>query len=345
MTETLNLSRRELLCRAAALSAAQAASLAAAGLGTTSLARAQTAAPGSILPLRILCTAPGGTVPDIVARRYAEQLSARFPAGVFVDNRAGAAGRIAVAALRQAAPDGNTWLLAQGAVATVYPHLYNKLAYDPVADLRPVSMASEALLGLAVGPAVADSVVTLEQLVDWLRSHPAQANYGSPGVGTLPHLMVAMLANEVRLELTHVPYAAGPAALVDLMSGRLSVVALPEGLLRPLQAAGKLRVLATSGAARSSFLPGVASVVEQGYPKLVMREWFAFFMPAGATALALDAASLTIRQAAQQPPLRAAFGEAGMLAVTSSPAELAERIAAEQPFWRGVLGATGIRAE
>ena len=284
-------------------------------------------------------------MPDIVARRYAEHLSARYPGGVIVDNRAGAAGRIAVAALKQAAPDGNTWLLAQGAVATVYPHLYDKLAYDPVADLRPVSMAAEALLGLAVGPAVPDSVVTLEQLVDWLRSHPAQASYGSPGVGTLPHLMVALLANEARLDLTHVPYAAGPAALVDLISGRLSVLALPEGLLRPLQAAGKLRVLATSGAARSSFLPGVASVAEQGYPKLVMREWFAFFMPAGATAVALEAASQTIRQAALQPALRAALAESGMLAVTSSPAELATRIATEQPFWRGVLSATGIRAE
>ena len=284
-------------------------------------------------------------MPDIVARRYAEHLSARYPGGVIVDNRAGAAGRIAVAALKQAAPDGNTWLLAQGAVATVYPHLYDKLAYDPVADLRPVSMAAEALLGLAVGPAVPDSVVTLEQLVDWLRRHPAQASYGSPGVGTLPHLMVALLANEARLDLTHVPYTAGPAALVDLMSGRLSVLALPEGLLRPLQAAGKLRVLATSGAARSSFLPGVASVAEQGYPKLVMREWFAFFMPAGATAVALEAASQTIRQAALQPPLRAALAESGMLAVTSSPAELATRIATEQPFWRGVLSATGIRAE
>lgn len=337
MVSNCNTSRRDLLCRAA--------SVAAAGFGAPILACAQAVAPISAAPLRILCTAPGGTVPDIVARRYAEQLSARYPGGVIVDNRAGAAGRIAVAALKQAAPDGNTWLLAQGAVATVYPHLYDKLAYDPVADLRPLSMASEAVLGLAVGPAVPDSVATLAQLVEWLRSHPAQASYGSPGVGTLPHLMVALLAKEARLDLTHLPYAAGPAALVELMAGRLSVLALPEGLLRPLQAAGKLRVLATSGASRSSFLPGVASVAEQGYPKLVMREWFAFFMPAGATAAALDAASQTIRQAALQPPLRAALAESGMLAVTSSPQELAERIAAEQPYWRGVLSATGIRAE
>jgi tripartite-type tricarboxylate transporter receptor subunit TctC len=346
MPSSCNPLRRDLLCRAAALAAA--------GLGASSLARAQatslptpaTATPAAnAAPLRILCTAPGGTVPDIVARRYAEQLATRYPGGVIVDNRAGAAGRIAVAALKQAAPDGNTWLLAQGAVATVYPHLYDKLAYDPVADLRPLSMASEAVLGLAVGPAVPDSVATLGHLVAWLRSHPAQATYGSPGVGTLPHLMVALLAHDARLDVTHVPYAAGPAALVDLMSGRLALLALPEGLLRPLQAAGKLRVLATSGSSSSSFLPGVACVAAQGFPKLVMREWFAFFMPAGATAAALDAASQTIRQAALQPTLRSALAESGMLAVASSPAELAERIASEQPYWRGVIGATGIRAE
>ena len=341
-----NPSRRELLRRTAALAAGL-------GLGTAGLAQAQTHAQAqtptvpatSAVPLRILCTAPGGTVPDIVARRYAEQFSARHPGGVIVDNRAGAAGRIAVAALKQAAPDGNTWLLAQGAVATVYPHLYDKLAYDPVADLRPVSMAAEAVLGLAVGPSVPDSVGNLNQLIEWLRSHPAQASYGSPGVGTLPHLMVALLASEARLDLAHVPYAAGPAALVDLMSGRLSVLALPEGLLRPLLAAGKLRVLATSGSARSSFLPGVASVAEQGFPKLVMREWFAFFMPAGAAAASLDAASQTIRQAALQPTLRAALGESGMLALASSSPDLAERIAQEQPYWRAVISATGIRAE
>jgi tripartite-type tricarboxylate transporter receptor subunit TctC len=336
MHSNCDLNRRALLCRTATL----AATLATSSLGAPHLARAQTTA-----PLRILCTAPGGTVPDIVARRYAEQLSARYPGGVIVDNRAGAAGRIAVAALKAAPPDGNTWLLAQGAVATVYPHLYDKLTYDPVADLRPLSVAAEAVLGLAVGPAVPDNVATLAQLVEWLRNHPAQAAYGSPGVGTLPHLMVALLAREARLELTHVPFAAGPAALVELMAGRLSVLALPEGLLRPLQAAGKLRVLATSGASRSSFPPGVASVGEQGYPKLVMREWFGFFMPTGAAAATLETASQSIRQAALQGPLRAALAESGMLAVSSTPADMAERIAAEQPYWRGVIQATGIRAE
>ena len=311
-----------------------------AGLYALPMARAQPSG-----NLRILCTAPGGTVPDIVARRYAELLGAAYPGGVIVDNRGGAAGRIAVAALKQAAPDGATLLLAQAAVATVYPYLYDALAYDPLLDLKPVSMAAEAVLGLAVGPAVPDSVTDLAKLIDWIRQNPSKATHGSPGVGTLPHLMVALLAREAKVDWQHVPYPGGPPALIDLMAGRLAALALPEGLLRPFLAAGKLRVLATSGSTRSSFLPQVASVAEQGFPKLVMREWFAFFAPRGTAAAVVDGLSASLQRVAQQPGLRSALGDAGMLAVASTAAELRERIVLEQPYWRGVISATGVRAE
>ena len=312
------------------------------GLSLPLVAQTQTSTPNS---LRIICTAPGGTIPDIVARRYGEQLGSRYPGGVIVDNRGGAAGRIAVAALKQAAPDGATLLLAQGAVATVYPYLYDKLAYDPIADLRPVSVAAEAVLGLAVGPAVPDNVTNLRQLVDWIRANPAQANHGSPGIGTLPHLMGALLAQDAQVSWTHVAYPGGPAALIDLMAGRLAALVLPEGLLRPHLAAGKLRVLATSGATRSNFLPTVPSVAEQGFPKLVMREWFAFFLPGGTAQALVDETSRALQQAAAQPALRSGLADIGMLAMAGSANELRDRIAQEQPYWRGVIGATGIRTE
>jgi tripartite-type tricarboxylate transporter receptor subunit TctC len=295
--------------------------------------------------LRILTTAPGGTIPDIVARRYAEQLAQARPGGIVVDNRAGAAGRIAVAALKQAAPDGATLLLAQGAVASVYPFLYPQLAYDPQADLQPVSVAAEAVLGLAVGPLVPASVTDLRGLVDWVRANRAQASYGSPGVGTLPHLMIALLAAEQGLDWTHVAYPGGPPALIDLMGGRLAALALPEGLLRPLRDAGKLRVLAVSGTQRSAFLAGVPNVVEQGFPSLTMREWFGFFMPGGTAPAAVEAASRAIREAARQPALQAALADAGMVAVASTSDAMRQRIADELPHWQRVLATTGVRAE
>ncbi len=295
--------------------------------------------------LRILCTNPAGSIPDSVARRYADQLGARYPGGVLVDNRPGAAGQIAVGALKQAAPDGATLLLASGAIATVYPYLYAKLGYDPAVDLKPVSVAAEATLALAVGSTVPARVRTLADFIDWSRAHPALSNYGSPGPGTLPHVLSAMLFRETKVEAQHVAYAGGPAAIVDLMGGRIASLVLAEGVLRPHHATGKLRVLATSGSTRSTFMPDVPTFVEQGHPRLAIREWFGFFMPGAASPSVVDATSQALRAVADNKALGTVLGDMGMLASTGTAAAMSERIATEQRYWRDVIDATGIRLE
>ena len=296
-------------------------------------------------PLRILCSGPAGSIPDIVARRVAEQLTRTLPASAIVDNRPGAAGQIAVNALKSSTPDGATVLLAQGAVATVYPYLYTKLAYDPIVDLQPLSMASEMTLALAVGPAVPSSVNTVQELVDWMRSNPKLANVASPGTGTLPHLLEVMLFREANVPWQHVVYAGGPPAMIDLLGGQIAALVLPEGLFRQHKATGKLRVLATSGAQRSAYFPDVATFVEQRFRSLVVREWFAFFAPARVQAATMDALSASLQQAIARPELTAAFADAGMLAVSSTPAALASRIAQEQRYWQPIIAATGVKAE
>lgn len=325
-------SRRHFLCTAGALAAASVAPHA---------VRAQSPSAA----LRILCTGPAGSIPDTVARRYAEQLGARYPGGVVVDNRAGAAGQIAVGALKQAAPDGATVLLAQGAIATVYPYLYAKLGYDPATDLKPVSVAAEATLALAVGPAVPASVRNLGDFTDWLRANPALSNFGSPGPGTLPHVVSAMLFRQTKVEAQHVAYAGGPAAMVDLMGGRIASLVLPEGLLRQHHSAGKLRVLATSGSTRSAFMPDVPTFVEQGHPNLAIREWFGFFMPGATAASVIESAAQSVRAAAENKALSGAFDDMGMLASSSTPAAMSGRIATEQRYWRDAIDSTGIRVE
>lgn len=311
------------------------------GLGLSKVARAQ----APIEQLRILCTGPAGSIPDIVARRIAEQLTTSYPRGALVDNRPGAAGQIAVNALKTSPADGSTVLLAQGAIATVYPYLYAKLAYDPITDLQPVSLAAEMTLGVAVGPAVPASVTTARELVDWMRANPKLANAASPGTGTLPHLLEAMLFREAGVAWQHVVYAGGPPALVDLMGGQVAVLVLPEGLLRQHRTAGKLRVLATSGAQRSTYLPDVPTLVEQGYRDLIVREWFAFFMPGKVPAAMVEATSQTIRTAIARPELASAFAVAGMVPGSSTPAALAARIAQEQRYWEPVIRSNDVRAE
>ena len=295
--------------------------------------------------LRILCTGPAGSIPDIVARRVAEQLARQYPLGAIVDNRPGAAGQIAVNALKASAPDGATVLLAQGAVATIYPYLYTKLAYDPIADLQPLSMAGEMTLALAIGPAVPASVSNVQEFINWMRSNPKLANVASPGTGTLPHLLEVMLFREANVPWQHVVYAGGPPAMIDLLGGQVAALVLPEGLFRQHKATGRLRVLATSGAQRSTYFPDVATFVEQRFRNLVMQEWFAFFAPARVQRSTLDALSLALQQAIAQPELVAAFAESGMLAVSSTPAALASRIAQEQRYWQPLIAAAGVKAE
>ncbi len=300
------------------------------------------AAPG---PLRIICSGPAGSIPDIVARRIAEQLGGAYPQGVVVDNRPGAAGQIAVNALKAAPSDGSTLLLAQGAVVTVYPYLYPKLAYDPVRDLQPVSLAGAMTLALAIGPAVPNTVTNLREFMAWLRSNPKLAHVASPGSGTLPHVLEAMLFSEADVAWQHVVYAGGPPAMVDLLGGQIAALVLPEGLFRQHKATGKVRVLATSGAERSSFFPDVPSFAEAGYHNVVVREWFAFFMPANASSAVIHSAAKALKTAISSPELVAAFAEAGMQASASAPELLTARIAAEQGYWQPRIRSMGLKVE
>ena len=296
-------------------------------------------------PLHMLCSGPAGSIPDIVARRVAEQMSSRSPQPVLVENRPGAAGQIAVNALKTGPADGSTLLLAQGAIATVYPYLYAKLAYDPAVDLQPVSLAGEMTLALAVGPAVPESVTNVRELVEWMRRNPKLANVASPGTGTLPHLLEVMLFRQADVPWQHVGYSGGPPAMVDLLGGQVAALVLPEGLFRQHKATGKLRVLATSGLQRTAYLPDVAPFSEQGFRDLVVREWFAFFMSGRVPAATVEATSQALRTAIARPELAAAFAESGMVAASSTPAALVARISAEQRYWEPIIRASGVRAE
>lgn len=316
----------------------------AAAYGVAAMLARRTAA-ARAAPLRILCSGPGGSIPDLVARSVGEQWAQTSGASALVDNRPGAAGLLSIAALKSAPADGSTLLLAQGAIATIYPALYDKLAYDATRDLQPVTLASEMSLALAIGPAVPDEVQSLQGFVDWALRHPAAVNIGSPGIGTLPHLLSSLLMHDCGVAWQHVAYSGGPPAVTALLGGQIAALVLPEGLLRPHLASRRVRVLATSGPARSDHLPEVPSLAEQGHPGLVIKEWFAFFAPGAAPRDAVANLAAELQAAIARPAVMAAFARAGMTAASSSPEALASRIAAEQRTWQPLLRARGIRAE
>lgn len=328
-------SRRTLICRLALGTAG------ALGASATSALRAQ------ILPhrLRILCGSGAGGMPDAIARIYAAALDRHYADGVLVDNRPGAAGQIAISALKHSAPDGTTVLLTHGAVATVYPSLYRKLAYDPLFDLAPVSLAGETAYGIAVGPLVPERVHRLDGFIDWAHKHVAACSYGTPGVGTLPHLLGASLFREIGIDAQHIAYSSGPLAIGDMLAGRLSSAVLPEGLLRSFHDAGRLRILATSGEARSRFIGDTPTLAEQGHPNPFMYGWFGFFMPAAATPDTIEQLSHVTQAIVNTPRIQSALDALAIQARASHPAEMARRIGSERRHWQAVIGTLGLRLE
>jgi tripartite-type tricarboxylate transporter receptor subunit TctC len=329
------------------LLAATAVTAAAGGLFTLR-ARAQSAGGGAREPLataKVLCGFPAGGTTDAVSRRVAEKLQTSGYAKVaLVDNKAGAGGRLAVEELRRNPPDGATLLLTPAAIVTLYPHLFSKLSYKSD-DVTPVSTACAVSFGFGVGPAVPDSVKNLKDYLAWAKANPSNANYASPGAGTPPHYLGAMLAKESGVDLRHVPYRGSAPGIQDLLGGQIAAMTSPIGDYLAHVKAGKLRLLATSGTARSRFAPDVGTYAEQGFKSLTFSEWYGFFLPGGASADVTQRAAAAIRAAVSAPEVVEAFAQLGLEAGANTPAELAKAVKDESATWAPVVKAVGFKPE
>jgi len=278
-------------------------------------------------------------------RLVANKVSESLKQPIIIENRPGAAGQLAISGLKTGPTDGSALLLAPGAIATIYPSIYSKLTYDPLADLSPVWAGVEAVLAIAVGPAVPTQIGNVAALMEWMKANPQLANVGSPGLGTPPHLLEAMLFRQAGVDWTHVPYASGPPAINDLLAGRIAAVVLPEGVLRPHHDAGKISVISTSGVKRSAFLPSIPTFAEQGFDKAVLTDWFGVFSPGAAAPAVVDAASLGLRQALAKNEFLNALAPMGMTVASLTPGDMKARIAAERRQWEIAVKENGIRAD
>ena len=169
--------------------------------------------------LKIVFPFAAGGSTDAVARMLADHMQKSLGRAVIVENRTGAGGRIGLRAVKEAAPDGATLLFTPGGLFTIHPHVYPNLGYDPLVDLLPITQVMKFDLALAVSGKL--PVRSLPELVAWLKANPEQATFGSPGAGGAPHFLGVELGRLAKLDLRHVPYKGTPAALPDLMTGRL----------------------------------------------------------------------------------------------------------------------------
>lgn len=292
-------------------------------------------------PLRILVGYPPGGAVDVVAREVAEELRG-FGYSAIVENRTGAAGRLATEQILQAPADGSTVVMMPGGNVSIFTHVYPALKYKP-ADLAPIASVCAFNFAFAAGPGT--PARTLAEFVTWAKANPGKASYATPGGGTAMHFMGVMFARQAGIELVHVPYRGGAAAMTDVLGGTVPALAttLPN-VVQPHRQ-GKLRILAFSGDAPLPALPGVPTFKSLGYPELVITETFGFFASAKTPEPVLAVLQTAIIGAASKPRVVAALEKLEFDSLVLGRNDFAARIQADIARWAPVIKASGYKAE
>ena len=312
-----------------------------AGLGLTLPAWAQT----TVKNVRIIVPFPAGGGTDVLARLIAEKMRGNYAPAVIVENRVGASGRTGVEAVKNAEPDGTTLLFTPDFLMTVYPHSFKKLSYDPLKDFVAVAVVASSGLALAAGPALPAEIKTVKEYLAWAKANPKQASYATTSAGGTPHFVGVMLAQASGVELTPVLYKGGGPALNDLIGGQIPVSVNPIGELLPQLKGGKIRVLATTGARRSKFLPDVPTMAESGFPDIVLSPWLGFFAPARTPADVVKRLSNGINDAVRSGDTQQNLIKFGMESAAATPVGFAEIVRQDIEKWRPIVKASGFTAE
>ena len=293
-------------------------------------------------PMRLIVPFPPGGSNDIVGRMVAAQLGDRLGQQVVVDNRGGAGGVLGTELAAKSPPDGYTLLLISVAYA-FGPALHKHLPYDPEKAFAPVAMLATGPVALAVHPSLA--VGTARELIALAKAKPGTLNYASAGVGSLQHLAGALFMNQAGIDVVHIPYKGGGPAMADVMAGQAQII-LPSMIqVIPLAKSGKLKVLGTSGVARSAALPGVPTIAESGLPGYEAHNWWGILAPAGTPQPAIERLHAVLSEILQSGETRKRFEAEGAEVLRMSPAEFGRLIAAELVKWSKAASAAGIRAE
>jgi tripartite-type tricarboxylate transporter receptor subunit TctC len=307
------------------------------------LAQAPAGGAGTGYPLRtvrIVAPQPAGSGVDTYTRAIAQKLTETWGQQVIVDNRPGANGIIGIEQVTKAKPDGYTILAAFTSVLVINPHVYKSLPYDVQRDLAPVMQTITNSIALVVHPQL--PVRTPKELVALAKARPGELMYASNGIGNVSHLTAELLASETGVRLTHVPYKGATPAIQETISGQVAFT-FPtligvSGHIR----AGRLRLLATCGERRASAFPDTPTMVESGYPGMVVTGWGGYMAPAGTPREVIAAFQRDAARALNSPELRERLSALGSEADVSTPEQFGAFLKSETDKWARVAKRAGI---
>ena len=299
------------------------------------------AQPYPVKPVRLIVPFPAGGIADLYGRLIGNRVAETWGQPVVVENRSGAGGNIGADLVAKSAPDGYTLVMGSIGTHAVNLSLFSKLPYDPVRDFAPIALVLEAEGLLVVHPSIPAQDVS--ELIQLAKARPL--TFASAGMGTASHLAGELFKSMAKIEMTHVPYKGNVPAITDLLAGQTSLLFATMPTVLPHAKAGKLRALATIGAARSAAAPELPTVAESALPGFEVTNWIGLFAPAGTPLQIVRRWNGEVARFMQSKEIEARLLGEGARHVATTPEQFGAFVRAEIAKWAPVVKASGARAD
>lgn len=325
--------------RAIVIALALAASMISTSLAQTSPAPSSTPWPSH--PIRLIVNFPAGGAADLLARLIGQSLSETFGQPVVVENKAGANGNLGGDAVARSAPDGYTLLMSSGGMVAINPHLYANMPFDPAKDIVPVASVARVPFYLVVR--AENPAKDFKTFVADLKANPGKRNFGSPGIGSSPHLAAELLKKMTDTDAVHVPYRGAAPALNDLLAGQIDFLFDPGIAIEHVKT-GVLRALAIGSPQRSPQLPDVPTLDELGLTGFDADAVFGIYAPAGTPTEIIIRLNSETNRALATAALKERIMAVGNIPAAMSPAEFGERAREDSKRFGAIIRERGITA-
>lgn len=294
-------------------------------------------------PVRIIVPYPAGGSTDVLFRIYAEKIQARLGQPFVIENRPGAGGNTGIDAVAKSAPDGYTLGAATIGHFAINQFLYEKMPFDPERDIIPVALTYE-LPNVALVPSQHIPAKNMQEFIAWAKARD-RITYGSPGVGTSPHLSGALFASRTGINAVHVPFRGAAQTIPAMLAGDVNFAIDNLASYISLIQNGQMRALAVTSAERWPTLPDVPTMAEAGFKDFVVTSWAAVVVPSGTPRSIIDKLASAFREVAAEPAMKPRFLTAGAKILSSTPEEAKAFADKERATWKEIVAIAGVKAQ